>query len=337
MRLIEFWMLCISLRTLGAITKCHDKIVSNNSLNLTKLSFVKRSHSGVQRDYDHFCPFMKARYNCAKNSSQHFESAEQWGLAVKWNGDTLFLKDIVRKIGGIESVFVSLASRFRHSKSRANVLLTGNSYIRQIWESIACRYRHIVNAGIVQINGPEMSIRNIQKSGSFEASLGDMVSISMVRGCHGQSFNSDFYHEGVTVPPQTASCNDDLAMIEVEKVRFYFIFRPYVFKNFTGVLASKLGLTIDDIDVAIVNERNEDNERSVYSLLRQRAVPVIDLSELLPFLQSLQMRDCGRWFGADNPFITRPPDGHPCMPGVPDDESDIVLLLLKCGLSGISV
>lgn len=338
------WIIvCISLRTLecfGPLTKCHEKLVSNKSLNLTRLSYMKRSHGTMQLEYDHFCPFMKARYNCAKNSSQHFESAYQWGLAVKSNDETFFLRDLVQKLGGIENVFTSMASQFRHSKSRANVLLTGNSYIRQIWESIACRYRHKSNGGSVQMNGPDMSIRNIQEIGSFDVtSLGDMVSISMVRGCHGKSFSSDYYREGVIIPPQTASCNDDLAMIEVERVRYFFVFRPYVFKNFTHVLASKLGLKIDDIDIAVVNDRNKDNEKFVYSLLSQRAdpIPLIDLSELLPYLRNLQMRDCGKWFGADNPFITRPPDGHPCMPGVPDDEADIVLLMLKWGLSGIAV
>jgi hypothetical protein len=42
-------------------------------------------------------------------------------------------------------------------------------------------------------------------------------------------------------------------------------------------------------------------------------------------LKRFQKRDLKRWFGARNPRIDSPPDMHPCMPGVPDDEAALLL------------
>jgi hypothetical protein len=32
-------------------------------------------------------------------------------------------------------------------------------------------------------------------------------------------------------------------------------------------------------------------------------------------------------FDADSPWITNPPDNHPCLPDVPDDEVHLILIL----------
>ena len=50
---------------------------------------------------------------------------------------------------------------------------------------------------------------------------------------------------------------------------------------------------------------------------------------ILTFIQLQKDGEPKRWFGANNPWITRPPDGHPCMPGVPDDEANLLLFALK--------
>ena len=48
-------------------------------------------------------------------------------------------------------------------------------------------------------------------------------------------------------------------------------------------------------------------------------------------------RDLGRWFGADNPWITWPPDrNHGCMPGMPDDDEVNILLWYMLSLSAMN-
>ena len=44
--------------------------------------------------------------------------------------------------------------------------------------------------------------------------------------------------------------------------------------------------------------------------------------------EHIQKRDIGRWFGADNPWITNVPDNHACMPGPPDDEINLIMFLI---------
>ena len=56
---------------------------------------------------------------------------------------------------------------------------------------------------------------------------------------------------------------------------------------------------------------------------------ILSLARLLPFLKATQQSSLdGYFFGASNPWITHPPDNHPCMPGIPDDEANILLYLL---------
>ena len=45
-------------------------------------------------------------------------------------------------------------------------------------------------------------------------------------------------------------------------------------------------------------------------------------------LKNIQKRDTGQYFGANNPWITDVPDGHPCLPGIPDDEVNLLLMIL---------
>jgi len=63
----------------------------------------------------------------------------------------------------------------------------------------------------------------------------------------------------------------------------------------------------------------------------------VDLSMLVVVLQNIQRRDAGAYFRENNPWITAHPSSvkHPCMPGIPDDESAILLFLLMFELDGI--
>ena len=66
-------------------------------------------------------------------------------------------------------------------------------------------------------------------------------------------------------------------------------------------------------------------------------VRLLNISDLLPYFKSIQMRDSGGWWsGADNVGMDHPPDDHPCMPGVPDDELDVLLLALAHNVARIN-
>jgi hypothetical protein len=53
--------------------------------------------------------------------------------------------------------------------------------------------------------------------------------------------------------------------------------------------------------------------------------------EMLPALKSIQQRDLGRYFGENNPWVYDPPGFHACLPGLPDDEVNLLLFWLLIG------
>ncbi|CAE7534383.1 unnamed protein product [Symbiodinium microadriaticum] len=121
-------------------------------------------------------------------------------------------------------------------------------------------------------------------------------------------------------------------MAEIDgKLRFYFVFRPYIYKDLEGLLSLKMRLNLSEVDVIVYNDSKRT--RRILPLVRKSARPQeIDLTQFFQYMYRLTIRDTGRWFGADNPSIPLPPDFHPCMPGVPDDEADVLLLMLRHGL-----
>jgi hypothetical protein len=86
----------------------------------------------------------------------------------------------------------------------------------------------------------------------------------------------------------------------------------------------QLGIRDHSVDVLVFDNLDESNTGLAY----ERKV---DYSSLTLTLSAFQRRDLGTYFGANNPWITHPPDGHPCMPGIPDDEVNVLLFLLLGG------
>jgi len=75
-----------------------------------------------------------------------------------------------------------------------------------------------------------------------------------------------------------------------------------------------------------INDKTSEFLRSINVTAKIWEVPNIS------FNKKMQVRDAGRWFGADNKWIWDPPDMHPCMPGVPDDEANFILYWLMSEL-----
>ena len=118
-------------------------------------------------------------------------------------------------------------------------------------------------------------------------------------------------------------------MVELShKLRVWYFFRPYVYED-QRALYDRVGLDMGDVDAFIV-DRGE--EKYLESAGASTETPVLLFGSVKPTLERIQRRDIGRWFGADNPWITNPPDMHPCMPGVPDDEASLMLWMLGAGV-----
>lgn len=178
-------------------------------------------------------------------------------------------------------------------------------------------------------------------------------------GCHGagQSHGSRkthiarFYHDNVTIPPSASGCTDDMAMVEFQhSIRFYFLYHPSMFDDSALLRAyDNLGLlfplehdmdadgtskVIATVDALIWND-GENSVPASSATATNGGIFVkrnISLDGFLQELRVIQNTSIGHYFGADNPWIQHPPDNHPCMPGIPDDEVNVLLYLLMHAL-----
>jgi hypothetical protein len=131
---------------------------------------------------------------------------------------------------------------------------------------------------------------------------------------------------------QSNKYEDNVAVVEFgRKIRFYYVFRPQIYEDLPGLLKEKLDLDPKDIDVLLFNDGQDETFKENSDLLDILSASGAWQRRLVwPYwsFEEMQLRDIGRWFGADNPWITSKPDGHACMPGPPDDEVNLLMYLL---------
>lgn len=265
--------------------------------------------------------------------------------------DTAFcdVEALVEDVGGPAGVGDVLQSRRPVKATNATfikpytVVLHGNSILRQVWEALVCGWRKDITELTLYKGGPGISLADLaqrthkitaEEMGQF-LHFGDGTDFTNHRhlGCHsGSSSEIRHFYEtdaSIEIPTSIKDCNDNVAMVEFRhNIRFYYIFRPYVYENHT-IPYKHLGLDAADIDRFVFNE-GEDKKFPSY-IKAQLQKGVFDKSwrwwRFAPFAE-IQRRDTGRWYGASNPGIDGIDPLHPCMPGPPDDEVNLLLFLL---------
>ena len=284
--------------------------------------------------YDHLsCFVMKARYNCA-TAAATADRATDWKLVLKnsaKNGKECDPQALVGYFGGPVALAEDWLSQVSQETFKPFVVVFhGNSFLRQLWEALTCIWRHQITDLLLQQGGPDISIVGLKDRGPIDThEIGSIIrNPSGEMGCHGATDLRSYYESDITVPSTIPECNDNIAMVEFgSRIQFYYVFCPWVYANIASVY-DKLGLRADDIDVLVFNDG--EDKKYPQSLRRQLKAGIFNESIIwvLDQFKRIQIRDTGRWFGATNPWITNPPDIHPCMPGVPDDEADLLLFLL---------
>lgn len=317
--------------------------------------------------YDYTCPSTKPRYNCAKNKSEtsfkYGELATHWKLSLvpRQHQEACNLWELTASLGGPIGLANNLLSQHpKSSRTIINVFIGGNSYLRQIFEALVCGFHEDITNQLVQRGAKfDISMAGLEKRGGRKVDLTEMGSLehppNASSGVCDYTMQTDFYEDGLQLPVvcKYNSChggigagakspcmggsegayNDDIGMVEFGgKIRFYYMFRPYIYENVTRIFQSKLHLEPVDIDILLFNDRTD-------KLFEEKYPEVVDLFEtkgiwrskiIWPYtiFQKMQERDAKRWFGADNPWIDHSPDTHACMPGVPDDEVNLLLFLM---------
>ena len=129
---------------------------------------------------------------------------------------------------------------------------------------------------------------------------------------------------------------DNIGMVEFGgQIRFDYILHPEKYENMAKIFQSLFRLDPSEIDNLVFNSGADELSQSEYPKMvntwKQKGKWKTKLLWPYDAFQNVQLRGANRWFGADNPWITDPPDRHACMPGVPDDEVNFLMFLLLSG------
>ncbi|KAJ1449059.1 hypothetical protein M885DRAFT_573379 [Pelagophyceae sp. CCMP2097] len=323
-------------------------------LSLARGGYVKRH---ARREYDHTCWMMGAFYNC-KNDTR---GGEKWWHVPDVRAATqrtpaphppgVTWRDILAQRGGHFAVAEKLRTECtapgRLGRGPVNIVMVGSSFLRQVYEAISCRWRSQMTAGKMNTREPRMDKEWLRKfkhqAGSHTAADFDLYDfetgadgIVLEPTCHAGPFAAQLdgcYFGGLGVDTSKFfDCHDNMGMVELAgRVRFYFIFRARF--NVGGIvpLLNKLGLNEDEVDLVLCNTgvlRRLNNASETACALRGASEPpgavVVDVNALRATLMQQMRRDAG-FLSTVNAFKV---DQHACMPGLPDDEVDILFTML---------
>ena len=156
--------------------------------------------------------------------------------------------------------------------------------------------------------------------------LGQIIPMDTQVGCQASGY-AHFYRSPLDhLPVELPNCDDNVSMMELSGgLRIFYIFRPAAFRGMIPEICQGLGLNTSEVDVVVTNELTDIGP---FLKLLDSKVPLIEFSHVLPFFFDVQGRGCGWIDGGVNVGIDNPPDDHPCMPGIPDDEANVLLFAL---------
>jgi len=257
---------------------------------------------------------------------------------------------------GVARAVQELHGSGSHADTSYSIL--GNSYLRQVTEALECGWKDQITDLMVHVGGPPSDLNaldsptliHLEEMGVIDhRSNVSNSEVDLPEGCHGTRVPdidlSGFYREGVVVPPQMSSCNDHVASVIFggqhgePSLRFTYMFRHMKFADLIDIY-HMLGVDdpISEVDRFVVVDESDIMDESnlnlgtgVYGRTKNSTAVrrhVQDNMFTFPEISNFRLRqkkNIGRWFGADNPWLDEVPDTHACMPGVPDDEADLLL------------
>ena len=268
---------------------------------------------------------MKPRYNCA-TTNKRAPKAWEYKLILQSNplNDSTICDfvDIVDGLGGPAAL------------SNKQVALFGNSFLRQVFEALACKYQDQLTAAKVNENPPPMSLKALEARNGIPYSIqeyGNIISVPVkkrpIPHCAGNASLYPQYFEPeinvTSISHLTDNCADELAMLEFgSSLQLFYNFHPKTLQNPVTSYPTMIGLHLSTLDYIAVNTRLDE----LLEIQPHVRVSFSNYRRVLWTLRRFQLRDLATWFGANNPWIDSPhPDMHPCMPGVPDDEAALLL------------
>jgi hypothetical protein len=314
--------------------------------------------------YDQTCFILKPRYNCArnvKNTTNHGPYAYDFALALKSpiGNHTCDLQQFIDDAGGPAGIGRRILQNHRNKtikkqeqeQSVVEVLLLGTSRFRQLFEALACGFSdQITDFFVVK----DAKLKN-KKHPEFynESDVAAFVDMEYVKNgsCYNPRkqfiFDKYYWDDGTVIPKNYDLCHDGIGRVQFGDLRFSYIFRPWAWLN-TSTPFHMVGAEINadqPVDLVLWEpqdvskstpawkrlEKDEHGKRMPLETLYDKSFEIrtpvsLTKHDAKKIYTDLQVRDTGRYFGADNPWIWDPPDvAHPCMPGQPDDKINFLL------------
>ena len=304
------------------------------------------------------CWLMKARYNCDG------DSRPEQALAYRY---------VQRLADGLKSApgrghggqllplhrALKLVRSMGDGRGRVNMLMVGHSYLRQVFEALACRWRDNVTAGILSVGPPRVTAMTQAALKKLAGEALDPRNRELewfnasgeppaCHGSQGASGNFGGYYAPDHAPLQAfTDCVDDVAMIELDgNLRIYYIFRPYTYKTrLRELLNSVLGLAYAAVDVVVHLNGFEGNAalktlllaelRAARSAAGHRPPFVLEFGPVRETLKAQLLAAMNRTWRGGEPLTLGARncrlwnDAHPCLPGIPDDEVDLLFRALE--------
>lgn len=301
-------------------------VLAQTRTSLNEVEVVKLLEGGnwifdlnKEEKYDHKCRLMKSRYNIEADPRE-----------PKSHQTTFFITNDVGQLERLDEI--------NPSHLNATVVLYGNSFLRQIQESIFCTFdmRERFDTLVLREFINNAWRNHNQSDGRVTCSDLQVGLLQEGEGCHGWStgaLHEQFYRS--EAPPNTKGCNDDVSLITFDGgLRIAFIFRPSVFQDIECIL-QLLGISLHEITHIFHNDLDHktpafDTRVGTLDALRKHASPLVkvfDCQDVPQKLMQLQKRDLNIVYDASNRFYLN--DVHPALPGIPDVEALIILRLIS--------
>jgi len=277
------------------------------------------SNNATNPPYDHIsCFLMKARYNCAYRPNAPFRMAHHYELVLQLSlpssndtstttttaATTATVRDKECRIKAlIGDTLQEWSEQWSHSfknvtsttttttnppKNIYRIRLQGNSYLRQLWEALACgilassKYSRLVTHLSLQQGGPGISLQDFatRSAGGGGGDGGGGVDVNDLgrpltnrtylqqRGCHGENKAdlSAYYRRKAVVPPNLPGCNDNVAVLELaHQWRISYMFKPtmytpnaleYLFRERLGIPSSSSEHTTTNPTISSESEQD---------------------------------------------------------------------------------
>lgn len=315
------------------------------------------------------CWLMKPRYNCMGDVRRPLPS-EWWHVPDTSEPDNTWRKllvahntaaDDIAERSGLRGAIracerycqcqqndghVTKANVPGPGKRMINLLLAGDSHLRQAYEAMACRWRDFVTGGSLitgPLDRPAMSNRVLGKRWQPKRTLNRSDTIltpiekikrpsytqnPMNPPCH-YNLESASYYKGGRFPPMQEPaeeiCMDDLATIEfLNTLRITYVFRSYAYEgDLEAIFREYLDIDPQHIDIVV---HNADQNLDIKWSSTEKKPHFLDFSKVHGVLEYQMTRDASSKYGATNAKYQD--DLHSCLPGIPDDEVDILFVAL---------